>query len=122
MVTAVNAYGESTESDQVSAVPGVSSAAYTLADLSGNWEVNSLASGPGAPWWIRISLNIAADGSFSGTETDSDGITYPPAEPGDYLKEFIAATFHGNRHQAAQKGVRLRITARKPAHSSVRTT
>ncbi|MDO9309754.1 MAG: fibronectin type III domain-containing protein, partial [Deltaproteobacteria bacterium] len=75
VVTAVNAYGESAESDQVSAVPGVSSAAYTLADLAGNWEVNSLASGPGAPWWIRISLNIAADGSFSGTETDSDGST-----------------------------------------------
>jgi len=75
IVTAVNTYGESVESDQVSAVPGVSSAAYTLADLAGNWEVNSLASGPGAPWWIRISLNIAADGSFSGTETDSDGFT-----------------------------------------------
>lgn len=75
VVTAVNAHGESAESDQISAVPGVSSAAYSLADLAGFWEVNSLASGPGAPWWIRISLNIAADGSFNGTETDSDGYT-----------------------------------------------
>jgi photosystem II stability/assembly factor-like uncharacterized protein len=75
IVTAVNAYGESIESDQVSAIPTVSSLAYSLSDLAGNWEINSLTSGYSAPWWTRLSLTIASDGSYTLTQTHSDGTT-----------------------------------------------
>jgi len=46
---------------------------YSLADLAGTWEVNSLASGPGAPWWERGPITIDSNSSFSGTLTQSDG-------------------------------------------------
>ncbi len=46
---------------------------YGLSDLAGTWEVNGLASGPGAPWWERARITIATDGSFTGTATDSAG-------------------------------------------------
>jgi uncharacterized protein (TIGR03067 family) len=46
---------------------------YQLADLEGNWEGNSLANGPSAPWWERASITIAADGSFTGTTIESNG-------------------------------------------------
>ena len=39
---------------------------YSQDDLTGTWELNSLASGSGAPWWIRGPLTINSDGSFSG--------------------------------------------------------
>lgn len=39
---------------------------YSPADLAGTWQVNSLASGPGAPWWEYGPLVMAADGSFQG--------------------------------------------------------
>ena len=46
---------------------------YGLSDLVGTWEVNSLASGPGSPWWERARVTVAPDGSFSGSTTGSDG-------------------------------------------------
>ncbi len=47
---------------------------YEQADLSGTWQVHSLASGPGAPWWEYGPVTVEADGTFSGTlqEYDSD--------------------------------------------------
>jgi hypothetical protein len=46
---------------------------YSTTDLQGVWQGNSLASGPGAPWWERAQVTIAADGSFNGTTTESSG-------------------------------------------------
>ena len=47
---------------------------FMTADLAGTWEVNSLASGPGAPWWLRGAVTVNSNGSFSGTldEYNSD--------------------------------------------------
>lgn len=50
---------------------------YVTSDLAGAWEFNSIASGPSAPWWIRGRQTIAADGSFSGSFTESTGATEP---------------------------------------------
>jgi hypothetical protein len=50
---------------------------YSLADLEGTWEGNSLASGPGAPWWERATITIASDGTFTGTTAESDGSSGP---------------------------------------------
>jgi len=44
-------------------------------DLAGTWESNSLASGPGAPWWFRASWTVDAGGNMSGSGTESDGGT-----------------------------------------------
>lgn len=52
-----------------------SGASYSTADLAGTWEANTLASGPGAPWWERGQTTIASDGSFTGSTIDSDGAT-----------------------------------------------
>jgi hypothetical protein len=46
---------------------------YGLSDLPGDWEMNAIASGPNAPWWMRGRLTVAADGSYSGTLVDSQG-------------------------------------------------
>ena len=46
---------------------------YSLEDLSGSWEMSNLATGPGAPWWLRAHLEIGTDGSFSATSVESDG-------------------------------------------------
>ena len=51
-------------------------ASYTLADLVGTWDVNGLATGPGAPWWTRSHITIAADGSFTSSNTESNGGTF----------------------------------------------
>jgi hypothetical protein len=75
VVTAVDPHGESSESDEVSVVPSAPSSAYSLNDLAGNWASNGLASGPGAPWWERASITVLADGSFSGSATDSSDST-----------------------------------------------
>lgn len=48
---------------------------YALADLAGEWELNILASGPGAPWWERGHVSIAADGHFNGALTENSGAT-----------------------------------------------
>jgi len=44
---------------------------YSLADLSGMWEMNSLMSS--SFWWERGPVTIGPDGSFSATSTGSDG-------------------------------------------------
>ncbi|MBN1834033.1 MAG: hypothetical protein JW896_18165 [Deltaproteobacteria bacterium] len=48
---------------------------YSMSDMEGTWKANSLASGPGAPWWERGEMNVSADGSFTGSKTESDGTT-----------------------------------------------
>jgi hypothetical protein len=52
-------------------------ASYAQADLAGTWELQSLATGPGAPWWNRATISVAPDGSFAGTSVDSDGSSQP---------------------------------------------
>lgn len=52
---------------------------YALPDLVGDWEIQSIASGPGAPWWQRGRILVAANGGFSGTFTESDGNVGPAA-------------------------------------------
>lgn len=48
-------------------------ASYSLADLTGAWEVNNLAS-PG-PGWARGAVTFSSSGSSSGTITTKDGAT-----------------------------------------------
>ncbi len=48
-------------------------ASYSQSDLTGSWNLNSLASGPDEPWWNRGTLTVAADGSLTGSLTDSNG-------------------------------------------------
>ncbi len=50
---------------------------YALSDLAGDWELNIIASGPGAPWWERGRVTVAANGSFSGLLAESGGQTDP---------------------------------------------
>lgn len=52
-------------------------ASYSSADLAGDWDCNSLATGPGEPWWERAAITIGANGAFSGSATDSSLETYP---------------------------------------------
>lgn len=47
--------------------------AYSSSDLVGRWENNRIASVPGAPWWLRGALTIAANGSVSGQLSDING-------------------------------------------------
>jgi len=49
--------------------PTVAQGQYTLA---GNWNFNSIVSGPSAPWWERGTLTVASDGTFSGSGTESN--------------------------------------------------
>jgi hypothetical protein len=49
--------------------------AYSSSDLVGAWDLNAMASGPGAPWWYRARFTVAGDGTYIGTDmepTDSD--------------------------------------------------
>ena len=57
----------------VRAVEPSSTPVFTLADLMGSWYGNSLASGPGAPWWERATMTVAANGSFTASTQESDG-------------------------------------------------
>ncbi len=50
-----------------------SGGAYVPADLAGAWENFVIASGPGAPWWERGRLQIASNGTFTGTMFDHQG-------------------------------------------------
>jgi hypothetical protein len=50
-------------------------ASFTLADLAGTWAVNSLATGPSAPCWIRVTLTAKPDGTFTDQEINYDGTT-----------------------------------------------
>ena len=51
--------------------------AYAPADLAGTWELHSLATGPGAPWWNHGQVTVAANGSYSGVMTGSTGGSQP---------------------------------------------
>ena len=46
---------------------------YSMADLVGIWQMNTVCSGPDAPWWERGTINVNPNGSFtfSGTESSS---------------------------------------------------
>ncbi|MCE5242644.1 MAG: hypothetical protein ABFD98_01230 [Syntrophobacteraceae bacterium] len=44
----------------------------SVADLSGEWNYNALASGPSAPWWFRGSLTVDSDGNFTGEGMEND--------------------------------------------------
>jgi hypothetical protein len=48
---------------------------YSMADLVGKWEGNSLASGPCTPWWERASLTINGNGSLTASTVESTGQT-----------------------------------------------
>lgn len=46
---------------------------YSEEDLQGTWNVHTLASGPGAPWWERGDLSITSTGSFTSSTTHNYG-------------------------------------------------
>ncbi|MDR3568270.1 MAG: fibronectin type III domain-containing protein [Syntrophobacteraceae bacterium] len=46
---------------------------YTLSKLVGLWEVSSLASGPGAPWWQNGLLFVDPDGTCMFSSSASNG-------------------------------------------------
>ncbi len=48
-------------------------AAYSMADLAGTWKANSLASGPGAPWWERMTTTVRLNGKFTSSGTTNGG-------------------------------------------------
>lgn len=50
-------------------------ASYSQSDLAGRWQGNTLASGPGAPWWSKSSVTINADGTYVDSSIDSDNVT-----------------------------------------------
>lgn len=50
---------------------------YSQSDLAGTWQVRTLASGPGAPWWSRGVVSVATNGGFAGTMTDPTGDSWP---------------------------------------------
>jgi hypothetical protein len=58
---------------------------YSMADLVGTWQGNSLASGPEAPWWCRSTWTINSDGSFSASCTESDGTVENPCKSGTFV-------------------------------------
>jgi hypothetical protein len=60
--------------------------AYSLTDLKGTWDMSSLASGPGAPWWERGTLTINTDGTFTGSAVQSNG------SPDDLSGTFTTST------------------------------
>src|SRR5208337_4706695 len=49
-------------------------ASYSMADLAGTWQMNSLASGPGAPWWERTTITISRKGQFTSYGTEDGGV------------------------------------------------
>jgi hypothetical protein len=55
---------------------------YSLADLTGQWELNGIASGPGAPWWKRGSIVVSPDGTAACNLVDNSGL---PDTEGDTL-------------------------------------
>ncbi len=48
---------------------------YSQADLSSDWGVNALATGPAAPWWQRGSMSVGSDGSYSMNTSENDSET-----------------------------------------------
>ncbi|NVN90186.1 MAG: hypothetical protein HXX11_06240 [Desulfuromonadales bacterium] len=64
--------GTTTENESELTLLVKKSAGYAQSDLAGAWNVNSIVSGPGAPWWSRGAVTIGPTGSFTGTLTYSD--------------------------------------------------
>lgn len=64
--------GTTTENESELTLLVRKSAGYVQSDLAGAWNVNSIVSGPGAPWWSRGAVTIASNGSFTGTLAYSD--------------------------------------------------
>jgi hypothetical protein len=54
---------------------GKASTTYSTADLAGIWTGSRLKTGVGTQVWQRVTLTIAADGSYTSTQVDSDGST-----------------------------------------------
>lgn len=52
-------------------------ASYTQADLAGTWQVHTLATGPGAPWWSHGQVVVQSNGVFSGSMMENSGDTFP---------------------------------------------
>ena len=52
---------------------------YALTDLEGTWNGNFVGAGAGKDRWIRATMAVAADGSFTGTSVDSTGNTGAPS-------------------------------------------
>jgi len=65
---------QSASNDKIEMLTPVTSSAlaasYSLADLVGSWNVNALASGPGAPYWFRGRITVVPDGSWTGLGQD----------------------------------------------------
>jgi hypothetical protein len=55
-------------------------ASYSQANLTGTWWVHTLVAGPAEPAWSRGAVDIAANGTVSGTVRDSDGSVRPVAQ------------------------------------------
>jgi hypothetical protein len=47
-------------------------AGYLQGDLEGTWDISSIVSGTGAPWWSRGAVEIDANGTIKGTLEYSD--------------------------------------------------
>lgn len=56
---------ESSSKDTDDEAEGEEAITYSMADLSGDWGVNILATGPAAPWWQRGIMSIGSDGAFT---------------------------------------------------------
>jgi hypothetical protein len=70
----VGMYGVSaTTADAVLTVFTKMAPSYSMSDLAGTWQMNTVCSGPDAPWWERGTINVNPNGSFtySGTESSS---------------------------------------------------
>ncbi|MGO9020109.1 MAG: hypothetical protein ACLQVJ_17370 [Syntrophobacteraceae bacterium] len=61
-----------TAEDAVLSVFTRQAASYSMADLTGTWQGNSLASGPGAPYWKKDIITVSPDGTYTGSYTASD--------------------------------------------------
>ena len=48
-------------------------ASYSMANFAGTWQTNSLASGPGAPWWERTTITISPKGNFTSSGAEDGG-------------------------------------------------
>jgi hypothetical protein len=48
-------------------------ASYSTSDLAGSWQGNSLAAGPGAPWWERAGMTVGLNGTFTASAVESSG-------------------------------------------------
>jgi hypothetical protein len=48
-------------------------------NFTGIWNYNSFISGPGAPWWGRGTLTVSQSGTFTGSGTESTGVSESPS-------------------------------------------